>query len=272
MASINLREALNAISEVITNRPAPIREIDQIYMKAGDMLLQTEYISKVFDKKNIVFIGDGDAIGLSLVHLHNQGILTQGPSHIHLLDFDERIVLSIQKFAKTFSIANKISAELYNVADPLPEAHWQKYDGFYTNPPYGASNNGRSIEAFLNRGIEACKEDACCSLVIADHPDYPWTKTVLYLSQQYMLSNGFYIAQMIPEFHSYHLDDSPTLTSCSITFKRMNFEKTPYSSTKLAPEMLTNFYGEENPLIIKYIKDLTNGNKLGSKDYTMIKL
>ena len=35
MPEIDLREAMNAISDVIQNRPKPIREFDQIYMKAG---------------------------------------------------------------------------------------------------------------------------------------------------------------------------------------------------------------------------------------------
>jgi len=37
---IGLRAAVNAISDVIQNRPRPLREFDQIYMKAGDMLQQ----------------------------------------------------------------------------------------------------------------------------------------------------------------------------------------------------------------------------------------
>ena len=37
---VDLRAAINAISDVIQNRPKPIRELDQIYMKAGDMVLQ----------------------------------------------------------------------------------------------------------------------------------------------------------------------------------------------------------------------------------------
>ena len=33
MPEIDLRDALNAVSDVIQNRPRPIREFDQIYMK-----------------------------------------------------------------------------------------------------------------------------------------------------------------------------------------------------------------------------------------------
>jgi hypothetical protein len=33
---IDLRAAVNAISDVAQNRPPPLREFDQIYMKTGD--------------------------------------------------------------------------------------------------------------------------------------------------------------------------------------------------------------------------------------------
>jgi N4-bis(aminopropyl)spermidine synthase len=41
-AEIDLRQAINAISDVVQNRPAPLREFDQIFMKAGDMVLQSD--------------------------------------------------------------------------------------------------------------------------------------------------------------------------------------------------------------------------------------
>jgi N4-bis(aminopropyl)spermidine synthase len=270
MASINIREALNALSEVITNRPVALREFDQIYMKAGDMILQAEHISRVFAGKNIVLIGDGDAIGLSLAHLHNLGILSSGPNFIHLLDFDDRIVSSVNKFAKKYGIERKITAQLYNVADALPENLWQKFDGFYTNPPYGASNEGRSIEAFAQRGIEACKEGAVACLVIADYSEYYWTKQIMFSTQEFMLINNFYVSQLVPKFHHYHLDDSPDLTSCSMTFDRINFVPLPYGSEMLKPEMLANFYGKCSPLTVRYVTDRTGGGKMPSFDYELI--
>ena len=84
-SSIDLRKCLNAISDVVNNRPRPIREFDQIYMKTADMLLQTEHIGKCFDGKTVVFIGDGDAISLCLVHLHNRELLSHGPKAAEVL-------------------------------------------------------------------------------------------------------------------------------------------------------------------------------------------
>jgi hypothetical protein len=79
VATLDLRKCLNAISDVVNNRPRPLREFDQIFMKTADMLLQTEHVGRVFQGRRVVFIGDGDAIGLCLVHLHNSKLLECGP-------------------------------------------------------------------------------------------------------------------------------------------------------------------------------------------------
>lgn len=61
---IDIRDAVNAISDVVQNRPRPIRMFDQIYMKAGDMVMQSEVVADWADGKQIAFIGDGDAISV----------------------------------------------------------------------------------------------------------------------------------------------------------------------------------------------------------------
>jgi len=264
---LDLRACLNAISDVVTNRPRPLREFDQIFMKTADMLLQTEHVSRIFDGKDVIFIGDGDAIGLCLVHLHNQKLLEQGPKKVHVLDFDERVVLSIRRFAQDFGISRRVSAELYNVADPLPKKLWEKFSCFYSNPPFGASNNGKSMEAFLKRGIEAVGKDAFGCVVLADHPKYPWTRNVLFATQRWVVQNGFAISVLLPEFHRYHLDDTPDLTSCSMVVRRINYSPTTYTSKPLKRSMLASFYGEESPLRVRYVRDLTHGGKFPSRDH-----
>jgi predicted methyltransferase len=75
---IDLRAAVNAISDVIQNRPLPLRIFDQIYMKAGDMVLQSEFAARWADGKKLAFIGDGDAISVCIAYLHARGILNYG--------------------------------------------------------------------------------------------------------------------------------------------------------------------------------------------------
>lgn len=145
MAEIDLREALDAISDVVVNRPSPLREFDQIYMKPADLLLQVEHLSKWLAGKDTIFIGDGDAVGLCIMHLLAKKVIDNGPSHVHVLDFDERVINSISEFSEKNGLQRVVTPELYNVAYPLPASLWQRFDAFYTNPPFGASNNGKSV-------------------------------------------------------------------------------------------------------------------------------
>ena len=86
--SIDFRGCLYALSDVIINRPTPLRVFDQIYMKLPDMLLQAELISRWFNEKRVAFIGDGDAVALTLAHLSSQDLLRGRPERIEVFDFD----------------------------------------------------------------------------------------------------------------------------------------------------------------------------------------
>lgn len=265
--SMDLRESLNAISDVIVNRPPPLREFDQIYMKAADMLIQADHVSKWVDGRDVVFIGDGDAVSLCLVHLHQKGHLERGPKSVRILDFDERVVNSMRRFAERHGYGDRIGATLYNVADPLPEEYADKFDAFYTNPPFGGSNGGASILAFFRRGIDACRSDATCCAVLADDVELPWCNDVLRISQGMLIDEGFAVAEMIPAFHGYHLDDKPDLTSCSLIGRRMKATKTRSASEPLSDKLRANFYGRGAQLKIRYVRDLRNGGKMASHDH-----
>jgi len=252
--TFDLRNAINAISDVVQNRPPPLREFDQIYMKVADMVIQAEYVARVFDGKDVVFVGDGDGIALSAAHLKAQDVINYGPKSITLLDFDERIVQSVERFGEKLIDKVKISAHLYNVADPLPDTHFGAYDGFHINPPWGASNGGESVVAFFERGSQATKTASLGIVVIADDPDLPWTQLVLRDTQTRALELGYVVAEMQPQLHLYHLDDNPDLRSCSCLFRRVDFTCMDKESAPLAQSRLENFYGRGSPLRVKYVR------------------
>jgi predicted methyltransferase len=272
--ALDLREALNTISDVVQNRPAPLREFDQIYMKVGDLVIQAEFIARKFDGLDIVFIGDGDSISLSTVYLKQKKVFTYGPSHIKVLDFDERIVNSINHFADNNELADKIEAVLYNVCDPLPAAYRCASDAFYTNPPWGASNDGKSVTAFVRRGIEAIKSRGMGAVVIADDEALEWTSQVLLRTQEMLIKSGFIVSEMIPGLHKYHLDDTPELTSCCILARDVATEPRLANSTPLSTDVLANFYGRNNPLQVHYVKDRSGLNlgKASDGSYELIRL
>jgi len=268
MREFDLRAAINAISDVTQNRPQPLREFDQIFMKVADMVLQADFLARRFDGMDVVFIGDGDSIALSALHLKAKDVIDYGPNSVLVLDFDERIVKSIIRFSEKYCFNDKISSHLYNVADPLPPDFLHSRDAFYTNPPWGASNGGESVFVFLERGIEAVKEKALGMLVIADDPETHWTQSVLHGSQGLANSHGFLVAEMLPEQHLYHLDDAPDLKSCSCLFRRIEAQKWADKSHSLSMDRFTNFYGRENPLKIRYVREQLTLNYGRAEEHT----
>ena len=153
------------------------------------------------------------------------------------------------------------------MADPLPEQHRSSFEAFHINPPFGASNEGKSVEAFLRRGDEAIGKDGVGCIVIADDPSLGWTRTISKQAQKFLLDNGLLIAELVPRFQHYHLDDKPDLTSCSIIAVRHGCDGIKSSSQPLPEDDLRNFYGQHAPLSVHYIRDNRAGGKLPSKDY-----
>jgi predicted methyltransferase len=253
---IDLRAALNAVSDVIQNRPRPLREFDQIYMKAGDMVMQSEFIARWADGKRLAFIGDGDAISVCVVYLQARGILPYGPAHVTVFDFDERICNAVTRFADQERLEN-LDAELYNCLDAFPAC--SQFDAFYTNPPWGASNDGESVNVFMQRGMEAIGFAGDGAIVVADDPTLEWPSRVLANLQRAALDAGFYVQRMMTQVHSYHLDDAPNLRSCNVLVRSIGGEKKQerlVSEPISDAERLEHFYGRGAAPKVRYVREL----------------
>lgn len=249
--SLDLKLALNALSDVVTNRPLPLREFDQIYMKMGDMVVHAEWMARQFDGKRLVFVGDGDAVGLALAHLVETKVLKYGPAQITVLDFDQRMVNSINRFAANAEYGDRINARLYNVLDAVPRDLLGAYDGFHINPPWGQYNDGESVVVFFERAVQCTRVGGTGVVVIADDAELPWTNRVLRRTQQAALDHGLVVQQMIPQLHSYHLDDAPELKSCSLVFRKTEADAIP--NARITGERLEHFYGRDRTLRVQYV-------------------
>lgn len=251
---VDLRAAVNAVSDVVQNRPRPLREFDQIHMKTGDMVLQSELIADWARGKRLAFIGDGDAISVCVAYLRERKVLDYGPSRITVFDFDERTVEAVKRFADKERLEH-LDAELYNVLDVFPDR--PKYDLFYTNPPWGASNAGESVNVFMQRGMEAVGYDGQGVVVIADDDELAWPKQVLGSVQSYAARRGFYVSSMMRKLHGYHLDDAPDLKSCNLFFASLpdNEAMRVPNEAVTDPERLMNFYGRSKEPRVKYVRE-----------------
>ncbi|SKA31711.1 bis-aminopropyl spermidine synthase family protein [Consotaella salsifontis] len=249
---VDLRKAINAVSDVVQNRPRPLRVFDQIHMKTGDMVLQSEIIADWADGKRLAFIGDGDAISVCVAYLRVREVLNFGPAHITVFDFDERTVEAVMKFADRERIGN-LDARLYNVLDAFDVS--DRYDCFYTNPPWGASNNGESVNVFVQRGMEATDHSGEGVVVIADDDELDWPKQVLASVQRFASSQGFYVSRMQRKLHEYHLDDAPDLKSCNLYLTALPGNPPREGSGAITdPRRLENFYGLSQEPRVRYVR------------------
>jgi predicted methyltransferase len=254
MKQVDLRAAVNAVSDVVQNRPKPLREFDQIHMKTGDMVMQSEIVAEWASNKRLAFIGDGDAVSVCVAYLQARGVLDFGPTRITVFDFDERTVQAVKRFADRERLEN-LDAELYNCLDAFPDR--SKYDCFYTNPPWGASNAGESVNVFVQRGIEAVKYDGDGMIVIADDDELEWPKTVLANVQSYASNKGFYVSRMQRKLHEYHLDDAPELKSCNLFVSGLpgNGANLSVSEAVTDPERLRHFYGKSQEPRVHFVRE-----------------
>lgn len=254
--NIDLRRAMNAISDVVENRPRPLREFDQIYMKSGDMLRQSEIVASWANGKDLAFIGDGDGISLAVAHLQALDIFDFGPARIRVFDFDERIVNSIARFAERQRLGN-IDSKLYNCVDPFPETG--EFDLFYTNPPWGQNNDGESVAVFAERGMEAVGSQGHGMVIIADSndPEITWTRRVLFNTQVFTASKFFFVSRMMTREHLYHLHDEHSgVPSCNLVLSSHPDNERKIKSSTLSQERKKNFYGREQALRVRFIKEV----------------
>lgn len=253
-AVIDLLAAINAVSDVVQNRPRPLREFDQIYMKTGDMVLQSELVCHWARDKRLAFIGDGDAISVCAAYLKSREILPYGPSRVTVFDFDERICESVRRFADSERLET-LDAVHYNCLDAFPGP--ADFDCFYTNPPWGESNDGESVNVFVQRGMEAIAHEGEGMVVIGDDPDLAWTGRVLANLQSMALDSRFVVRRLMERVHSYHLDDNPELRSCNVVL-RSNGDPVPAAASQSItdPRRLRNFYGRGGEPRVRYIREL----------------
>jgi N4-bis(aminopropyl)spermidine synthase len=250
---IDLRSAVNAVSDVVQNRPRPLREFDQIYMRTGDMVLQSQFVARWADGRRLAFIGDGDAISVCVAYLKAREILSYGPSEIVVYDFDERICNAVARFADKEQIVG-LRAQLYNVLDAFPGP--TDFECFYTNPPWGASNAGESVTVFVERGMEATNFAGGGIAVVADDPELEWPKHVLANVQRMALGAGFFVQRLMPQVHSYHLDDAPNLRSCNVLLRAIpGNQRTVVSAPIDDPARLANFYGRGSAPRVHYVRE-----------------
>ena len=211
------QEELELVQEISSLRPPPNRAIDQIYMKPICMLWQVKLIASYLNNKDLIFMGDGDHISVLC------GIYAK-PKSITVLDVDSRIVKSVREIGKKYNV--NIDTFRYDVLKPLPKEFLRRFNFFYTNPPYGFKNAGKSGIVFISRCIEACKFPSEGCIVLPHDNERKWTKEVMKNTQKFLLKQEWIIVEKLVGLHIYYLDDA-TLASGTIIVEQIKDIKSP---------------------------------------------
>jgi len=171
------------------------------------------------------------------------------PASMKLLDFDRRLLVMAQTFAKEHGFGSLLSSDAYNVLDPVPPELVGRFDWFYVNPPYGSANKGLSARLFVHRGMELIKRRSGrgCALLPCDS-DRLWTQEAWNKTETFLRKHGWAVTEKLDGAHSYHLDDDPGLRSSAILVRRVRRAGTsslPLVGLQVDMNLIANFYGRE---------------------------
>jgi N4-bis(aminopropyl)spermidine synthase len=250
---------VNEVERVLSARPVPLREYDQIPMRAGDLLRQVKLMAPYLQDKYVAFVGDSDCTSLLLGLLIKTG--SPGPRGMLVLDFDDRLLSSMSNFAEEHGFSQLLELARYNVFDPLPIDLVGRYDWFYTNPPYGSRNNGESARLFITRGIELCNPEAACGcIIVPDDERRRWSCDAWRATRVFLGEHGWEMWEKVDRAHQYHLDDDRDLTSSTILVARhaqaLGQERhMPYAGRRVLDNEIPRFYGRRTqPPYPRYIR------------------
>jgi N4-bis(aminopropyl)spermidine synthase len=113
------------------------------------------------------------------------------------------------------------------------------------------------VHLFVERGVEACGYHGEGMVVIADDEELEWTKRVLATTQSFAATHGYFVSRMQPRMHAYHLDDDALLRSCNLFLEALPGNSPRVKSSPARdPDRLKHFYGKEQDLRVRYVREL----------------
>jgi len=215
-------------------------------MLPGSQLNQAKLISDYLRNREVVFVGDGDCMSLVIGILAKNNVI-QGPGYMRVFDFDERLVKFVNDTSRQFGFHDIIEAHTYNVRDAVPTQFLGRSGVFYTNPPYGSKNQGKSGIVFLARCMEFCRDVASYGVAILPfHHHTDWSRNAMFNIQKFLTEHGYVVSEMLRAMHGYHLDDEPNLLSGTVVVDRIQRVDSPFKGKPIPEQDLAAFYGSQN--------------------------
>ncbi len=146
----DFKEVYQEFIKIAKDRPEAIQKYDQGYVTPETTVSRIAFMATKMDLQNreILIIGDDDLTSIA-------ACLTGLPKRVQVLEIDDRLLEFINKVSKEYGF--ELSAEKYDIRNPLPEEHFGKYDVFFTDP----SETEEALKLFLSRGICGLRGPRC---------------------------------------------------------------------------------------------------------------
>lgn len=209
----DFQEILEKFKEIVKERPEPIVEYIQGYMKEEDVIRRIVFMHSYQDlkDKNIILIGDDDLLSIALA-------LTKLPKRVVVLDIDERLVNFLKEINRKYDF--NIEIIKYNVSEPFPKKLIKKFDVFSCEPLETYSG----LKLFIGRGINSLKKNGVgyFGLTIQEASYPKWR----YIQEFINRSNGV-ITDIIKGFSSYPVNSYETFNCEEILLKRLKISLKP---------------------------------------------
>ena len=205
--SEEFRSILEKFSVIVKERPAPIVEYIQGYMREEDVIRRVIFMHYYNDlkDKNIIIIGDDDLLSIALA-------LTKLPKRIVVLDIDKRLVDFLKEINKKENLNIKVWE--YNIKEPFPKKLKRKFDLFSCEPLETYSG----LKLFIGRGINALKKNGVGYFgLTVQEASYPkWQ----YIQKLILKANGV-ITDVIKGFSSYPVNSYKSFNCEEVLLKRL---------------------------------------------------
>lgn len=141
-------DLVDRFSEIARQRPDADVSLDQSHATAETSIRRALYLFEhdAVEGRSLVFLGDDDltsvAVGLLSEHLRIR------PNRLTVLDVDERLVGFL---AARSTSACEIEARLHDLRQPVADDLVERFDVFFTDPPYTLPG----LRLFAERGVRA---------------------------------------------------------------------------------------------------------------------
>ncbi|QNK60583.1 bis-aminopropyl spermidine synthase family protein [Paenibacillus sp. PAMC21692] len=193
-----LEEELNLLDELFAHRPAVNVQIDQSKCIPETSLRRAVLCLKqsALIGKRMVCIGDDDLVSVSIGLLLKRLFPAGGhvATSVDVLDIDKRFLQYVDETAKAHNLP--IRCHHVDFREPFPENLHERYDCFFTDPPYTLQGMG----LFLSRGIQALKRETGLPIFLSfAHKSPSFTLAM----QRELVRMGLIVSMNLPRFNAY---------------------------------------------------------------------